>query len=102
MATKKVVAKFRVQSVTLYEKTKWDEATQRSVPNGYQRQLVCFAMMDQANKAWADASPGGEFKITIDNDTAGQFFRPGQCLYLEITEAPEKDTPESLARVGLK
>jgi hypothetical protein len=91
MGVQSVRAKFRVQSITVTQKTKYNPDTQISEPDGNSISVEAHPVAGVDNKRWADATPGGAFRIHIDNEEAGRFFRPGQYLYLDITEAPEKD-----------
>jgi hypothetical protein len=45
-----------------------------------------YAAHGKGNEDWAKATPGGNFKIHIDNPSA-QIFVPGKDYLLDITEA---------------
>lgn len=69
-------AKFKVQSIT---------------DNGYntQAKLTAVCGKEGENAGFSKATPSGDMNITIDKGTpAAEFFKPQQCVYLDITEAP--------------
>lgn len=44
----------------------------------------------EENKSFSKYTPGGLLQLSIDKDTpAHQFFVPGKCYYIDVTEAPD-------------
>lgn len=81
-----VRAKFRVQAIK--EMASWQNAEHTM------SEVQLNAVADEANKTWARYTPGGEFKITIDNPEALKAFKLGQCYFVDFTEAPAKESEE--------
>lgn len=41
------------------------------------------------NKAWASATPSGSITMTINNELALNFFKPGEEVFIDFTPAPK-------------
>lgn len=58
------------------------------------KSVTMFAVGGIDNKKWAEYTPGGSLQMTIDNPAliGEKFpFKAGSYVYLDISEAPEKD-----------
>ena len=42
-----------------------------------------------ANQQWSKATPAGKLTMTITNEAAWDHFKPGDYVWLDLTEAPE-------------
>jgi hypothetical protein len=56
-----------------------------------QEEVVLSAVCGKTNEQWSKWTPSGTLTMTINNPDAQGKFKPTQCYYLDITEAPEKD-----------
>ena len=77
-----VVARFYCASITT---TKWN-------PTSEQTEVTLQASTrGTENKAWAAATPAGQIKMTVNNETAGQWFRDriGKDIAITFEDAPE-------------
>lgn len=75
MSEYKVRAKFKVNSVTIFE-------------SAGQKKINLWAVWDDGipeNARFAKATPSGEINVTIDNPTAAEFFAPGKFFYVDFT-----------------
>lgn len=77
-----VRAKFFVESVT-------EQTSQES--DWRARTIKARPVMGEANKQWSAASPSGQLELMITNAAAFEQFKAGQFLYVDFSEAPEKD-----------
>jgi hypothetical protein len=75
-----VRAKFKVQSVTHTE------------ANG--STIVMGAIHGNDNKTWSKWTPSGTLTLQCCNPGATEQFKPGACVFLDLSEAPEKESDE--------
>jgi hypothetical protein len=77
-----VRAKFYIESVTEIRSqgSDWKAKSIKARP-----------VMGEANKQWSEASPSGSLELMITNPKAYEQFQAGQFVYLDFSEAPEKD-----------
>lgn len=87
--TMNVRTKFRVTAVTTSASNYGGQAgTVES------KQVKLNAVCDPANATWAKSTPGGEINMTINNPAAFEQFRPGECYFVDFSDAPAKESDE--------
>ena len=52
--------------------------------------------VDEELTKFSNTSPGIQFNLTVDNQEAFGFFKPGHSYYLDITEVPMELQPQWL------
>jgi hypothetical protein len=75
-----VRAKFQVQSVMHLQ--------------GGQAEVKLTAVHGNDNRTWTKWSPSGELRLSITNPSATEQFSPGAYVFLDFSEAPEKESDE--------
>ncbi len=75
-----VRAKFKVTSVEHFE--------------GGQASVKLTAVHGADNRTWSKWTPSGDLRLSITNPTATEQFKPGACLFIDFSEAPEKESEE--------
>jgi len=46
------------------------------------------------NRTWSKWTPSGSLTMTITNPDASSQFVPGKCVFLDFSEAPDKESDE--------
>jgi hypothetical protein len=75
-----VRAKFKVTSVEHME--------------GGQASVKLTAVHGNDNRTWTKWTPSGELRLSITNPGATEQFKPGAFVFLDFSEAPEKESEE--------
>jgi hypothetical protein len=75
-----VRAKFRVTSVEHHE--------------GDQSTVNLAAVHGADNRTWTKWTPSGSLRLCITNPGATEQFKPGQHVFIDFSEAPEKESDE--------
>jgi hypothetical protein len=47
------------------------------------------------NRAWSKATPSGSLQMNITNEGAASQFKLGSFVFLDFSDAPEKETEET-------
>ena len=70
-------AKLKCQSISIYE-------------GAYEANLsAVYADGDLENASFSSTTPSANLRIMITNPLAYDFFKPGECYYLDFTPAPK-------------
>ncbi len=60
-----------------------------------QSQVELAAIHGADNRQWSKWTPSGNLTMSITNPEATAQFKPGSCVFLDFSEAPEKESEEN-------
>lgn len=58
-------------------------------------EVTMIPVSDDANKTWSKWTPGGEFRMQINNPEALNQFKIGQAYFVDFVEAPQTEAGEA-------
>jgi hypothetical protein len=58
-------------------------------------EVTLSPVSDDANKTWSKWTPGGSFKMLVNNPEALNQFKIGQHYFVDFTLAPAKEADEA-------
>lgn len=58
-------------------------------------EVELLAVHGADNRTWSKWTPSGVMSLSITNSAATEQFVPGKCVFIDFSEAPDKESDET-------